>query len=154
MGERKNGGYGSIHKMSNMELLGKLKAYAKWSSMSAKTASIADEILTESGLPKCNFKDDFKSKKYHDKLYDEATRRQLEIPQEWYDSTITTKDVIERIETAYYMHIRSNAKKTEFMAGNIGRIDTDYGIAREKAKHLDLEKTVKARKLIFKTVKK
>ncbi len=73
----KSGGYGSIHKMSNMKLLGELKCAALSLSKNSELAKKANEALKDMGLPRCNFREDFKIKSYHDKLFEEATNRGL-----------------------------------------------------------------------------
>ena len=77
--------------------------------------------------------------RWHDKLYKIASERQLDIKQDWYDVKISLKDVLQRIETAYYEYVNSMTKNSRMYTMDAMKMNNDYQLARKKVYGLKLE---------------
>ena len=140
MKNKRNSWQGKPYKfMSDGELLKELKdSCGKYVKIS-KSIPIANKILEECGLPKCSYKSDMKEKSRHDKLYEIATERQLDIKQEWYDVNISSLDVLRRIETAYYEYVNSMTKKSIMYVEDATKMNGEYEKAKSRVYRLKKE---------------
>lgn len=140
MKSKRNSGQGKPYKfMSNEELLRELKdSCGKYAKIS-KSIPIANEILSDLKLPRCKYKSDMKEKSRHDKLYEIATERQLDIKQEWYDVNISSLDVLRRIETAYYEYVNSMTKKSIMYVEDATKMNGEYEKAKSRVYRLKKE---------------
>lgn len=131
--KRSNGQEKSYKFMSNEELLRELKDSCEKYMKIYKSIPIANGILSDLQLPRCKYTADLKEKNRHDKLYKFVTERGLNVPQEWYDVTISSIDVLRRVETAYYEYINSMTKKSRIYTGDAMKMNDVYQLARKKA---------------------
>ena len=125
--------------MNNEELLNELKDSCSKYMKIYKSIPIANQILNEIGLPRSKYRSDMKEKNRHDKLYEIATERGLEIKQEWYEVSISSLDVLKRIETAYYEYLESMTKKSHMYVSDATRMNDEYQLARRKVYRLKKE---------------
>ncbi len=129
--------------MSNEEILKELKDSCGKYAKIFKSIPIANEILEEYGLPRCKYKSDMKEKSRHDKLYKIATERKLDVPQEWYNVSISSKDILRRIETAYYEYVNSMTKKSRMYVDDATKMNGDYEKARSRVYRLKKEDLIR-----------
>lgn len=129
--------------MSNEEIERELKdSCGKYIKIS-KSIPIANEILKEFGLPRCDYKSDMKEKSRHDKLYKIATERNLDIKQEWYNVSISSIDVLRRIETAYYEYVSTMTKKSKLYSTDAIKMNDSYQCAISRVYRLKKEELIR-----------